>query len=339
MNKNSWLIKDLFPLGHRIADLAGEGGGKTILGCGISTHIAAGRDILEYPVKQGRVLIVDEETPRASLENHLNRFSQGLGFRSYRDLPNKIFIWQTGKFRFGRKTQLDKLLPLIEKVKPVFIRFDSLISMLPSGRQGINENDCNIGLIIRDDFTRILKHNPQCTILAAVHCKKFFADLTLREVYSRDLQILVRGHGSIVGEGADTGIVIKKLSEYPEPTRFAYIVKVRRQGIPASREIIYAELKEKEYSVGPMWLERIPAAEVSPSKQAKALFQIFQDKEPHSGAEIRRVFTLWDKKAINDGLADLIEHKVIVNGCKPQVYRLNPSRKKVCNKHYFEKLT
>jgi hypothetical protein len=61
--------------------------------------IAADLPILGHPVRHGLVVIVDEETPKESLESHLDRISQGFGFKSYKDLPNptktkRILRWQ-----------------------------------------------------------------------------------------------------------------------------------------------------------------------------------------------------------------------------------------------------
>lgn len=196
-------------------------------------------------MKQGPVLIVDEETPKTSLENLLDRFSQGFGLKTYHDLP--INVASMGGFRFGRKVSLDKLLKVVDTIKPVFIPLDSLIAMLPGGRARISENDSNIGEAIRDDLNAILSTCP-CSALLTTHTKKAVADFAIEELRYAGMQNLVRGHGSIVGQGCDTGFVIKKLSEHPRPTRFAVITKARRHAIPISAKVVYVELEE-----GSLW--------------------------------------------------------------------------------------
>lgn len=103
----TWLVENWLPLGHKAEDVAPEGSFKTIWGCYLGVCIASGTSLLNHPVRQGPVLFVDEETPEASLLSHLDRFSQGLGYER-QDLPLEVLSMKG--FRFGRKTELDKLL-------------------------------------------------------------------------------------------------------------------------------------------------------------------------------------------------------------------------------------
>src|SRR4030042_1302352 len=105
-----FLVEGGLPVGHRALDAAPEGSCKTILGCGLSVHIAANAAIFGRRVKGGSVLIVDEETPFTTLETLLDRFSQGLGFKDYGDLPNVIMPLSQQGFRFGRRTELNAIL-------------------------------------------------------------------------------------------------------------------------------------------------------------------------------------------------------------------------------------
>jgi hypothetical protein len=331
-----WIIEDWLPEGNKCQDTAVESGGKTIIGIQMAVAIAAGKPFLGQPVKQGPVLIVDEETPLSSLEKHLDRFSQGLGVKSYRHLPIKVSS-MTG-FRFDRKTELAKLLGISSSFQPRLIRLDSLIAMFPGGRQGISENDSHIGVVIRDDLNQLLNSAPGCSLLLAVHSKKPVGGFSVEALRKSDMQTLVRGHGSIVGEGCDTGFVFKKLSEYPEPTRFAIVTQVRRYTIPMSYKVMYVELKEERYGDGWARLEEISHLAVPPTQLAKQLFEFFPSNQFHSAKEVRQTFTLYPRKEILAALEELQEHRVIQATNIPQTWELNPKYRIQCNPEYLGKL-
>lgn len=210
--------------------------------------------------------------------------------------------------------------------------------MLPGGRQRIAENDSNIGETIRDDLNRILDASPVSSTLLAAHSKKPVSQFTIEELKVADMQSLVRGHGSIVGEGCDTGYILRKLSEYPEPTRFAIITKARRQAIPVSRKIVYVEMEEEAYGKGWARLKEVSADVIPPSTYAKAIFKLFADGKPHGGKELTGEYALYTKGQISIGVEELLTHRVILNTRKPQVYYLNPKRKSECNEDYLSDL-
>lgn len=332
----SWLIEDWFPAGHRGMDTAPEGSFKTIFGCWLAVCIASGADVFGHSVKQGPVLLVDEETPQPSLVSHLDRFSQSLGFQGYRELPITSLSMQG--FRLGRKVEMDKLVKTVVDLRPVFIRLDSLLAMLPGGRQGLSENDCHLGSTVRNDLNRILAASPGCSTLLAAHSKKFVGGLGINELTAFEMQELVRGHGSIVGEGSDTGYIIKKISEHPQPTRFAIITKSRRKAIPMSARIAYVEMEEEAYGKGWARLIEIPATAIPPSELAKEIYKLFEDNEHHTSREVVRTFAFFSRKESHAGILELLEHKVILNGTKPQTYSLNPKRRDECQQEYLEKL-
>lgn len=119
-----WLIENLLPIGHRGMDTAPEGSFKTICGCCMAVCVASGTPFLGRPVKQGPVIIVDEETPETSLISHLERFARGIG-ANYEDVP--IYVISMHGIRFGRDMQIKTLVKLVNKILPVFIRMDSLL--------------------------------------------------------------------------------------------------------------------------------------------------------------------------------------------------------------------
>lgn len=331
-----WLVKDWFPLGHKLMDVAPEGSFKTIWGCYCAVCIASGFPILKHKVKQGPVLIVDEETPGTSLKSHLDRFSQGLGYRDCGDLP--ITVLSGTGFRFGRKPQLARIEGIIGKVKPVFMRLDSLIAMLPSGRQSLEENNSGLGEIIRDSLIAMLGASSRSSISLSVHSKKFVAELSLEDLRRFELQGLARGHGSIVGEGCDTGFIFKKVSEYPEPTRFVLTTRARRDAIPMSAKVVYIEMLEEHYGGGWARLEEISAEALPPSKFARELFLLFKDLAPHTSSDIVKKLAFFTRKENYEGVLELLGRRVILNGNKPQTYYLNPNYEKECDIEYLRKV-
>jgi hypothetical protein len=332
----AWLIEDWLPLDHKGQLTAPEGSYKTIFMSYLAVCIAAGMPIFGCRVLQGSVLMVDEETPLVSLEKHLDRFSQGLGFTNHKALP--IEIYSMKGFRLARKTELDKLIKVIDHVKPRLITLDSLIAMLPSGRQGVVENDSTIGQCVRDDLNLILKTNPTSSTLLSAHSRKPVSEYSLEELRLADMQVMVRGHGSIVGEGCDTGFVLKKISEYPAPTRFAIITKPRRQAIPMSARTVYVEMEEEEYGKGWAKLKEISAELIPPSKYASDLYKLFVGGEAYSSKKIVSDYALYTKSQLILGIEELLNRKVIIRTDKPQTYRLNPSHKTECNSEYVDAL-
>ena len=331
-----WLIEDWFPLGHRCMDTAPEGSFKTILGCWIAVCIASGTPVFGQPVCQGSAMIIDEETPKFSLEYHLARFSQGLGFR-YKDLP--IYIFSMDGFNFGRKTKMKELLKLVDAIKPIFIRMDSLLAMMPSGRQRFSENSDNIGETIRDDLNQLL--SEERSILLSAHSKKYIAELTLDELQQMEMQSVVRGHSSIVGEGCDTGYIIKKLSENPKPTRFCIITKIRRQAIP-SNQLRYIEMVEENYGQGWARLEEIPSRKLPPSELAVELFKLFKVPDGkgnynHSSQWIRRTCAFNTMRECKIAITELLYRNAIIE-TGPQNYEVNQRRVSQCDPDYLKML-
>ena len=331
-----WLIENWLPIGHKGQITAPEGSFKTIWMTYLAVCIASGNPIFGCRVQQGLALVIDEETPLLSLERLLDRFSQGLGYSSCKDLP--IEIKSMEGFRFGRKTCLDIVLTTILQIQPIYISLDSFIAMLPSGRQGVVENDSGTGEIIRDDLNKILAAAPLCSTLLAAHSKKPVSEFSIEELRLADMQSIVRGHGSIVGEGCDTGYVIKKISEYPHPTRFAVITKPRRLAIPMSVRPVYVEMEEEAYGKGWARLKEISSDVIPPSKYAIALYKRFADEKPHSSKDIVREFALYTKGQLIMGVEELLNRKVVLHTTKPQVYYLNPKRKSECNDAYLAAL-
>jgi hypothetical protein len=331
-----WLIEDWLPIGHKGQDISVEGSFKTTLGCWCVVSVAAGKPIFGHEVKQGSVLVVDEETPEPDLHNWLQRFALGLGLKSWRDLP--ITVKSKTGFRFSRKTELDRILKEVQRIQPVFIRIDSFIACVPGGREGMGENNAEVGIAVRDDLNRILEVVPDSAILLAAHAKKFVGELGLNQMKMYEIGSLVRGHGSIVGEACDTAIILKKISEHPEPTRFLITTKARRRAIPMVAHDVYVELREQEYGKGWARLEEIDPVVLPPSKLACDLYPLFS-KEPIKASHIVKKAALHTKKELREGIEELSQRKAIIPSTnEPFSYELNPSRQSEVEKSYLSKL-
>lgn len=281
-------------------DTAVEGNCKTILGCWLAVCTATGKDFLGQKIQQGSVIIVDEETPATTLEDKVSRFALSFGFADWKELP--ISIHSMKGFRFGRRTAMDWLLRMIDKsgdTEPMLLRMDSVLAMLPGFRQGIAENDSSTGIALKDDLDKLLLFVKNISISA--HSKKHVTDMLPKQMRATDMQAMVRGHGSIVGEAADSGIVIKKISEYPDPTRFVLITKARRKAIPMSATDVFVEVEEESYGKGWAKLKRIDAIALPPTKIAQDLFTFFKSDNTISAEYVVRKAALYNKNEIRNG--------------------------------------
>jgi len=204
--------------------------------------------------------------------------------------------------------------------------------MLPSGRQAYSENDCHLGETIRDDLAKL--SSPQRSLLLAAHTKKYVAELTMDEIQEKEMQTLVRGHSSIVGEGCDTGYIIKKISEHTDPTRFCIFTRVRRQAIPA-KKTIYVEMKEERYGEGWARLEQIMPNKLPPSFPAMEIYPLIKSSNNTCSSQwILRNMAFCSKRFCNAGVKELLKRKVITES-GPQKYELNLKMINQCEHDYL----
>lgn len=306
-----WLVKDLLPKQSKVMDMVIEGGGKTRNSCALCVHIATGRPYLGREVSQGDVFIIDSETPKRSLDTWLNRFAIRLGFEDYHSLPNKIRIVKG--FKFGRANQ--GIMNAIRTIKPVFIRMESVVAMLPTGRQGLVETDATLGATIRDNLNDILELAPDATIMLSAHNKMATKDFTLQQVKEAEMTSLVRGHGSIVGQGCDTGLSIFKVSNRkPEDdstrTIFVLLPKPRRFPIPVSE--IWVELKEEAYGKGKAWLEVTEPITPPPTKLELTLYRHLLHNPYSPQFKLRSAFSLIPGKTVYDALLSDIDRGLVI---------------------------
>ena len=329
-----WAIDNLFPREHRIVNGSPEGTYKTWFNCALAVSIAMGKPFLGQEVRQGTVIIVDEETPKVDVDDRLSRLALHYGIKDWTTLP--IVLRSKMGFRFGHKTELDKLLKVVIKVKPMLVTFDSLVAMIPGGRKGNSENDASLGITVRDDLTKVI--NEASNVLLCAHSKKPIAEISLSELKALEMQNIVRGSGAIIGEACDTGISLKKISEYPP--RFVMIIKSRRVAIPLSHEDIYIELKEESYGKGWAKLIRIKPIALPPCKMAKDIFPAFKDVNTLvSQKQLGSDAYLHSRSAVREGIEELLARKVILNSTKPFHYSRNPNAESEVDAKYWQALT
>jgi len=335
--QDRWLIEDWLPIGHKGMVGSVEGSFKTILKCWWSICIAAGRPIFGKRVEQCPTLIIDEETPEPDLLMHLERFAMGLGFNSWNDLPIKVLSF--AGFRLGRKDEMNRIaLPAIRKLEARFVSIDSVLACLPGGRQGMAENDAGTGMKLRDDLDTMLGEMTDGTTLVNAHCKQMMGELSVKSIRAYDMGHLIRGIGAIVGQACDTGFLIKKISEYPEPTRFVILTKARRRAIPMTAHDIYVELVEQEYGKGWARLEQIDPVIIPPSRIAKNLFTLFDESgDGHTAQKIVGRAAIYTKLEVRDALDELESRRVIVSS-GAFTWNKNPKLTDEVDESYLAKL-
>jgi hypothetical protein len=319
----------------------GEGGHKTQTSTQLAVCVASGSPFLGMEVDQGSVMIVDEETLQEDLEFWLQRFALGIGCTDWRELP--ITVRSKKGFRFKHKTELNRLTNALSRLQPEpkLLCIDSVLACIPAGRQGSDENNSTLGIAIREDFDKILAASPHLGIMITAHFRKSTGDLTYTEIRQSSMQGLVRGHGSIVGEGCDTGFALFNISQTvgrndTTPTRFVLVPKARRRAVPEGE--IYVELREEAYGEGWARLERIPPVVIPPSKVVLAVTSLMSTASI-SQQDIARRAALYTKKEIRDAIEELLEKRVIVQGQQPLTYILNRQRRRQVDNDYQRMLT
>jgi hypothetical protein len=334
--KTSWLIDSMLPKGHRGMIATCEGGCKTTLLCWIAVCVATGSDLFGMNVNSGPVLMIDEETPTQSLEGKIYRFCLGLDLRNRSAIPHLKILSKRG-FRFDRKNT--RYIDLIKDMQPALITIDTLLACLPSGREGKGENNAETGIAVKDDLTRMLDVSPDSTILMAAHSRKPVVYYEIEDYREAEMQSLVRGHGSIVGEACDTGFGIKKLSQYPNPLRFAIIPKARREAIPI--EEIFIEMEEEQYGKGKAKLMQIPPLTPLPSKAAIDLFSLFMGDnfaEIKASSIRNQASALYTLEEVRMALEQLRRRKVIITVGNHFIYKLNPKEREQADPKYVDQL-
>ena len=115
-----WVAEDLLPIGM-VAAITGESNSyKSFLTLALAQAIATGEPFLgNFPVKQGKVLVIDEENNRRIIEK---RF-RDMGVAGH---DNILFLSQKG-IQLDNATHVKKLKQAIDQIDPVLVVLDSLV--------------------------------------------------------------------------------------------------------------------------------------------------------------------------------------------------------------------
>jgi hypothetical protein len=129
----AWLVDRLFPEGG-ISIIGGDGGvGKSFLGLLLGISVASGKEFLgEFGVKQGQVLIIDEENALTLTYERLQKLTKGL--QSVDPNLPLSFLSNQGVL-LDNDDSYNALKSELEKLKPSLIIVDSLVRV-----HGADEN-------------------------------------------------------------------------------------------------------------------------------------------------------------------------------------------------------
>lgn len=152
-----WLIPGFLPAASTILLGASGGVGKTTLCFQLAKHIATGQDWSEFPVVQGKVLIVSTDESSHDTKEKLQTIDYGSVPRG-----GVSFI------RFWRFNQIDLLEDKIRQLEPSLVIIDSLTSTtagLGMDRISSNAGDCLYEL-------RDIAERYECSFLVLHHLNK-----------------------------------------------------------------------------------------------------------------------------------------------------------------------
>lgn len=325
------IIDGMFPRHDKLMIFGPESDYKSWVEAATFVYIASGTSLLGLPVMQGPIVGINTEN--SPLGGRLDRFAWHLGYKGYRDLP--ITILENSPFKLGRKTELDKVIEIVKSIKPILIGLDSFVSALPSGRQGLEENNDHTGIILRDDLNS-LKEVCDSAILIITHTKKSMV-FELDDFVNMNPRDMVRGHGTIVGQGSDTCLGVKALSRFPQDSTFALIPRERRTAIRLQGTPIYVKLYEPMgHGRGPVSLVSIPKPVPSPSELTIRLAKYFKIQSLCNERGIKKDFALCRPKELRMSIMELIEQKIIAYASGPTDYELSKQYNQVADPTYVK---
>jgi hypothetical protein len=282
--KSKPLITGLCDVGRRNLHAGREGEAKSLLAYHLAVCVAAGDGTVVFnPIEVdgkvipgmkvaggSNVLIVDEDsTSQQDVEAKLDRFAVGLGFPDRKHLPYHIETFHKTGFRFGGNHP--ELMEPVRVLRPALCLFDSLVACSNLAKH--TEHDPRLGLDAAATIDEIHKVCPDTTTWMLAHTAKGKESWDLEDFRRAPMQALVRGHGSVVGQVADTGHAQLKLSEKPNPLIFVLIPEIRRD-VTFDAEPIFCKLLEAEGSNGWAKIIRIPPITPPPTHVDIFMFQV-----------------------------------------------------------------
>lgn len=152
-----WIIPGFMPCGSVILLGASGGTGKTTLCYNLAKHIALGEEWSEFPVVQGKVLIISTDESTHDTKEKLQTID-------YASVPRGAVSF----IRFWRFTQIDLLEEKIRQLEPTLIIVDSLTSTtagIAADRTSSSAGDCLYEL-------RDMAEKYECTFMVLHHLNK-----------------------------------------------------------------------------------------------------------------------------------------------------------------------
>lgn len=150
-----WLAQDLLPVGM-VAAITGESNSyKSFLTLALAQAIATGEPFLgHFPVKQGKVLVIDEENNRRIIEK---RF-RDMGVVEH---DNILFLSQKG-IQLDNTAHVQKLKQAIDDIEPVLVVLDSLVRFHRKDENSASEMRLvmkAIGSLVNESRTIVFIHH------------------------------------------------------------------------------------------------------------------------------------------------------------------------------------
>lgn len=151
-----WLVKGLFALGDQAVVAAQPAVGKSFFVEALATSVAYNKPFLGFEVTGGNVLIIDEDTPTATLVNRLSKFDKAYDGQR----PHDIYLHS----KEGYEMDNGSLVKLVNSYKDLrLVIVDCLVSI--SGKADLDRTidlKCLTNFmqgVSRDNMTVIINHH------------------------------------------------------------------------------------------------------------------------------------------------------------------------------------
>lgn len=223
----AWLVKDLIPLPSMTAVSGNPGNFKTWITIALAQSIAEGKPFLDqFPTRQGRVLMVDEEDHIRHIQKRL------LQLKVSRELP--IFYLSQEGIRIDDPDSYNSLLKIVKDQNIALVILDSLVRI-----HSREENDAKQMAFVMNQFMQLTKNGV--SVLFTHHHRKQAAwgqnnaSQSLRG--SSDILAAVDCHLTIEKVKAENSLVIRQEKLRTAPATNPFNVTIESQ--PESMRFIY----------------------------------------------------------------------------------------------------
>lgn len=159
-----WIVENFVPADQKGLVVARPGGGKSWLLESLAIAVASGSDFLgRFRVKQGPVLIVDQDSPTEVLRERLQALMS-----MFVSSPSDLFVESQQGYAIDQKTSVGSLSEIIEDKRPTLLIFETL-DTITSGN--FDENRAKDIRRLFRNLDDLQARNP-CAILISHHLGK-----------------------------------------------------------------------------------------------------------------------------------------------------------------------